>query len=259
MPRPGNLWAAREVLYVIITRDIKVRYVSTALGASWTVVQPLLMLAVYTYAFSRFHHAEAGPPFEIWAISALALWLFMSRGLTSGSSSVRANLPLVQRTACPRLFMPIGSVCASLIDLFVTVAIFLIMAAGFYDTLPTWRFALAPAVLVVAFALVLGLSFLLSALEVRYRDVPRALPYLIMMWFFISPIIYELPNHPGITHWIRTVNPNVGLIGFWRWALVATPRPGLEQTLVPLAWTVGALVVGFVYFTRVERALADDL
>jgi homopolymeric O-antigen transport system permease protein len=259
LSRPRSLWAAREILYVIITREIKLRYASTALGAFWTVAQPLLMLAVFSYAFSRFHRSGSGVPYAVWAICGLALWLFIARALTSASGSVRGNLPLVQRTACPRLFLPLGSVCASTVDLLVTGVMFLIMAAGFYGIFPTWRFALAPVVLAFAFALVLGLSFFLSALEVRSRDVPRALPYLVQFWFFASPVAYQLPVHPGVTQLLHTINPAVGLLGLWRWSLVGDPFPSSQELLVLLAWTVGALVVGFVYFTRFERVLADDL
>src|SRR4051812_19753576 len=175
-PRLGELWAYRELFGLLIWRDLKVRYAQTALGAAWIVFQPLAMMLVYTFAFSHLAKVSIpGIPYPVFALAGLTLWIFVSRGFMIGSESLIANMPLVTKTACPRVLIPLAAVVSVFVDFVVAFALYLVISAayGFY---PTWRYVLLPGILFIAFILTFGLSLLFSATSVRYRDVSQALP-----------------------------------------------------------------------------------
>jgi homopolymeric O-antigen transport system permease protein len=243
----------------MVVRDIKARYAQTLLGAFWTVFQPLAMIAVFSYAFSRFQNQSLGVPYALWAIAGIAVWIFVSRAVMQGAGSLVGNTPFLTRTAVQRPLIPLAAVCASCVDLIVGVALFLVFAAG-YEVYPTWRYALIPALIALAFLMALGLSFLLSPLEVRFRDVGRTLPFAVQLWFFVSPVAYQLPASGSelARLVLHDLNPMVGLLESFRWALIGTAPP--DSTLVvTLAFTGAVMVAGILYFTRAERMLVDDL
>jgi homopolymeric O-antigen transport system permease protein len=257
--RPRELWAFRELFVFLVWRDIKVRYAQTALGAAWMVFQPLAMLLVYTFAFGHLARVTVpGVPYPLFALAGLTLWIFVSRGVMLGSDSLIHNIPIVTKTSSPRMLIPLAAVVAVLVDFLIALILFLVIAAA-YGRYPTWRFAFVPPLLAVAFFLTLGISLFLSATNVRYRDVGQALPFIVQLWFFLSPIAYLLqtPGHSWETL-IQALNPLVGLILAFRWALLATPQPhGLLVASIVIAF--GALVAGGIHFTRLERTLADDV
>jgi lipopolysaccharide transport system permease protein len=255
-----DLWRSREILYYMVVRDIKARYAQTLLGAFWTVFQPLAMIGVFTYAFSRFFHDQSlGVPYTLWATAGIALWIFLSRAVMQGAGSLVGNVPFLTRTAVQRPLIPIAAVCASCVDLLVGIALFLVLATG-YGEYPTWRYALVPAVVALAFLMALGLSLLLSPLEVRFRDVGRTLPFAIQLWFFLSPVVYVLPaSGPELVRLLlNDLNPAVGLFESFRWALLGTAVPS-SDLIVTLVFTGAVILAGAVYFTRAERMLVDDL
>jgi lipopolysaccharide transport system permease protein len=257
--RMDELWRFRELFFFLVWRDIKVRYAQTALGAAWMVFQPLAMLLVYTFAFGHLAKVTIpGVPYPLFALAGLTLWIFVSRGVQLGSDSLIHNIPIVTKTSSPRLIIPLAAVVAVLVDFVIALVLFLVIAAV-YGRHPTWRFAFVPVLLAVAFALAFGIALLLSATNVRYRDVGQALPFIIQLWFFLSPIAYLLrtPGHSWETV-IQAANPLVGIILAFRWALLATPPPhGL--LVAALVVTAVVLVLGALQFARLERTLADDV
>jgi lipopolysaccharide transport system permease protein len=257
--RLGELWRYRELFAFLVWRDIKVRYAQTALGAAWMVFQPLAMMLVYTFAFSHLAKVNIpGVPYPLFALSGLTLWIFVSRGVSLGSESLVSNIPIVTKTSSPRLLIPLAAVVSVFVDFLIALVLFLAIA-GVYGRHPTWRFAFVPLLLLIAFVLALGISLLLSATNVRYRDVGQALPFIIQLWFFLSPVAYLLqtPGHSWETA-IQALNPLVGLILAFRWALLATPPPhGL--LIVAVGISIAMLVVGLLRFTRLERTIADDV
>jgi homopolymeric O-antigen transport system permease protein len=256
--RLGELWRYREFFLFLVWRDIKVRYAQTALGAAWMVFQPLAMMLVYTFAFSHLARVNIpGVPYPLFALSGLTLWIFVSRGVVLGSESLVTNIPIVTKTSSPRMIIPLAAVVAVLVDFVIALMLFLVIAA-LYGRFPTWRFAFVPPLLLVAFTLALGIALLLSATNMRYRDVGQALPFTVQLWFFLSPVAYLLqtPGHSWETA-IQAVNPLVGLILAFRWALLATPPPhGLLAVAVAVSLTL--FVAGLFHFARLERTLADD-
>lgn len=256
---PRKFWRYRELFFFLVWRDIKVRYAQTALGAAWMIFQPLAMLLVYTFAFGHLARVTIpGVPYPLFALAGLTLWIFVSRGVVLGSDSLIHNIPIVTKTSSPRMIIPFAAIVAVLVDFVIALVLFLVIAAA-YGRYPTWRFAFVPLLLAVAFALTLGISLFLSATNVRYRDVAQALPFIVQLWFFLSPIAYLLqtPGHSWETV-IQALNPLVGLILAFRWALLATPPPhGL--LIVSVAISGILLLVGGLHFARLERTLADDV
>lgn len=255
----AELWHYRELFGFLVWRDIKVRYAQTALGAAWMVFQPLAMMLVYTFAFSHLAKVSIpGIPYPLFALSGLTLWIFVSRGVSLGADSLVSNIPIVTKTSSPRILIPLAAVVSVFVDFVIALALFLVIA-GVYGRYPTWRFAFAPLLLLVAFVLAFGISLLLSATNVRYRDVGQALPFIVQLWFFLSPVAYLLqtPGHSWETA-IQALNPLVGLILAFRWSLLGTPLPhGLLGVAVAISLVM--LVVGLLRFERLERTIADDV
>jgi lipopolysaccharide transport system permease protein len=255
----GELWGYRELFGYLVWRDIKVRYAQTALGAAWMVFQPLALMLVYTFAFSHLAKVSIpGIPYPLFALAGLTLWIFVSRSVLLGSESLIVNIPLVTKTSCPRILIPLAAVVSVFVDFLVALLLFLVFAA-FYDKFPNWHIVFVPPLLLVTFVLTFGLSLFLSCTNVRYRDVAQALPFLITLWFFLSPVAYLLqtPGHSWETA-IQALNPLVGLILALRWALLGTPAPhGL--LVVSIVISVFVFAFGLVRFSGAERTLADDV
>lgn len=258
-PRLGELWQYRELFGFLVWRDLKVRYAQTIVGAAWTVFQPLAMMGVYTYAFTQLARVNTGSvPYVLYALSGLALWTFVSRGLFAGTMSLVTEIAIVTKTAAPRVLVPVAAIVSMLVDFVVTLALFIVFDAA-YGRLPDWRFAFVLPLLALSFVLTLGLSLVLSALNVRYRDVAQALPFVVQLWFFLSPVAFALltPAHAWETY-IQALNPLVGIILAFRWALLGTPPPhGLFVAAVVV--TIAIFAAGLAYFSRVDRTIADDV
>jgi lipopolysaccharide transport system permease protein len=223
------------------------------------VFQPLAMLLVYTFAFSRIAEVVIpGTPYAVFALAGLTMWIFVSRGVVIGAQALLTNMPLVTKTSVPRILLPVAAVVSVLADFLIAFILYLIISAA-YGTYPTWRLAFAPLLFAAAFVLTLGLALLLSATSVRYRDVAQALPFLVQLWFFLSPIAYLLqtPGHSWETV-VQALNPLVGLTLAFRWSLLAAPAP---HGLLWVALGITALIfaLGVMQFARTERTIADDV
>jgi homopolymeric O-antigen transport system permease protein len=259
-PRLNELWAYRELFLILVWRDVKVRYAQTKLGFAWMLFQPLAMLLVYTYAFSHLARVSipGGVPYPVFALAGLTLWIFVSRAVLTGAESIVQGISLVKKTPAPRIILPLAANASVLVDFLVSLVLFLVISAA-YGRHPGWQFVVAVPLLLASFLLVIGLSLFLSATNVRYRDVGQALPFLVTLWFFLSPVAYQLQT-PGLS-WqtiVQAANPMVGLILAFRWALVGTPLPhGLLA--VSLAETAAVFALGVVRFAHAERTLADDV
>jgi lipopolysaccharide transport system permease protein len=258
-PRIGELWAYRELFMFLVWRDIKVRYAQTVLGAAWTVFQPLAMMLVYTYAFTQLARINTKPvPYALYALSGLALWTFVSRAVFQGTTSLVNEIALVTKTPSPRILIPLAAVVSMAVDFVITLGLFLVFDLG-YGRHPGWHFVFVPFLLALTFILTFGLSLLFSALNVRYRDVGQALPFVIQLWFFLSPVAFPLltPGQSWETY-LQALNPLVGIILAFRWALLDTPAPhGLF--IVAVIVTFAVFVAGVSYFSRSDRTIADDV
>lgn len=261
-PRFPELWSYRELFAFLVWRDIKVRYAQTVIGATWTVLQPLAMMAVYTFAFTKLAKVTVpnNIPFPLYALSGLALWTFVSRALFASTVSLANEIAIVTKTSAPRVLVPLASIVSMLVDFVITLALFIIFDLA-YGRIPDWRFVFVPPLLALTLVLTTGLALLLSALNVRYRDIAQALPFSIQLWFFLSPIVFPILNNAA--PWQRDVlalNPLVGIILAFRWALVGVAAPHTVHFLIiALAVTAVVFAAGLAHFSRVDRTIADDV
>ncbi len=253
-----DLWRYRELAYQLVWRDVKVRYKQTLLGASWAIVQPLATMIVFSVIFGHLAKIkpEYGVPYPLFVFVGLLPWTYFAACLTHSSVSVVANSSLVTKVFFPRLLIPLASVVVPLIDFliafFVLIGMFL-----WYGRAPYWHAVVTPVFLGMALVIALGVGLWLSALNVRYRDVPYALPFLIQLWLYASPVIYPVTLVPGDWQRLLALNPMTGVIDGMRWAVLGKGVPHYDVYATSAAVGLVLLVSGLVYFKRTERYFAD--
>lgn len=252
-----EVWAYRELLYFLVWRDVKVRYKQTALGAAWAIIQPFMTMVVFSIFFGRLANIPSdGIPYPIFSFTALVPWTFFSNGLTNASSSLVGSANLLKKVYFPRLVIPIAAVAAGIVDFGLAFAVLLGMML-FYGIVPTWNIVWLPVFLLLALITALGVGLWLAALNVEYRDIRYVVPFLTQFWLFGTPIAY--PSSLLAEPW-RTVyglNPMVGVVEGFRWALLGTDTaPGVLAVVSFLAAVV-ILVSGAFYFRRMEKTFAD--
>ncbi len=252
-----RLWEYRELLYFLSWRDIKVRYKQTALGAAWAIIQPFMTMAVFSLFFGRLANMPSdGVPYPLFVFAALVPWTFFSYGLTQSAGSLVESANLLKKVYFPRLVVPISSVVSGTVDFLFAMLVLLIMMA-LYGTIPTMNVVFVPLFLVLAFAASLGVGLWLCALNVEFRDVRYIIPFLTQLWFFATPIAYpsSLLSEPWRT--LYGLNPMVGVVEGFRWALLGTQTSPGPMFLVSALATLVVLVSGAFYFRRMEKTFAD--
>ncbi|NNJ09097.1 ABC transporter permease [Chloroflexales bacterium ZM16-3] len=251
-----NLWAYRELLYFFIWRDVKVRYKQTILGAAWAIIQPVMAMVVFTIFFGGLAKISSeGLPYPIFNYTGLLPWQYFSLALTSTSNSLVASAGLVRKVYFPRIMVPLATTIAGLVD-FAVAFVVLIGLMVFYQIVPTLSILLLPLFLLLAVVTAGGVGLWLSALNVQYRDVRHAAPFLVQFWLFATPVVYPSSLLPEPWRTIFGLNPMVGVVEGFRWALLGTNPP---TAMIALS-TIIALIVffsGVVYFQRVESKFAD--
>jgi homopolymeric O-antigen transport system permease protein len=255
--RLRELWEYRELAYFLVWRDIKVRYKQTVLGAAWAIIQPILTMVVFSVFFGRLAKMPSdGVPYPIFAFAALVPWTFFANALTQASSSLVGSANLIKKVYFPRLIVPLAAVLSGILDFALAFGVLLIMMAG-YNVGFTLRLLLVPLFVLLAVTTALGVALWLSALNVEYRDMRYVVPFLTQFWLFATPVAYpsSLLSEPWRT--IYGLNPMVGVVEGFRWALLNTgSEPGPMLAVSSLVSVV--LVVGGAYnFRRLERTFAD--
>jgi lipopolysaccharide transport system permease protein len=257
--RLGELWHYREILYFLVWRDIKVRYKQTAIGASWAIIQPVMTMVVFSVFLGRLAKVPSdGIPYPLFAFCGLVPWIFFANGLQQSSHSLVASMQLITKVYFPRLLIPTARVLAGLPDLALAFLILLGMA-WHYDAGPSLlRCLWLPACVLLAFLTALGFGLWFSALNVKYRDVQHAVPFLIQIWLFATPIAYPASLVPDRWRTLYALNPMVGVVEGFRWALLGTGHaPWGPLFGVSALTTLVVLVTGAFFFRRVERTFAD--
>jgi len=254
-----EVWAYRELIYFLIWRDLKARYKQTVLGGGWAIIQPLFTMVIFSFFFGRLAKVPSdGIPYALFAFSALVPWGLFSHGLNQAASSLVINTSLIKKVYFPRLVIPIAKVLSGLVDFSLAFIVLLAMMV-YYGVHPTWKVLWLPFFLLLAMATALGVAFWLSAANVHVRDVEQTLPFLTQIWLFASPIAYpsSLLSEPWRT--VYGINPMVGVIEGFRWALLgAKTAPGSILAVSSLA-AVAILVSGAFWFRRLEKTFADVL
>jgi len=252
-----ELWEYRELLYFLTWRDIKVRYKQTVLGAAWAIIQPFFTMVVFSLFFGKLAKMPSdGIPYPIFAYSALVPWTFFASGLNNSSNSLVGSANLIKKVYFPRLVVPISSIISSVVDFVLAFTVLLGMMM-FYGIFPTVNIVWLPFLLLLAFITALGVGLWLSALNVQFRDVRYAVPFLTQFWLFGSPIAYpsSLLSEPWRT--LYGINPMVGVVEGFRWALLATDTAPGPIVIVSSVAALTLLVGGVFYFRRMEKTFAD--
>jgi len=254
----GDLWRYRELIFFLTWRDILVRYKQTVLGASWAIIQPLINMIVLSVIFGSFAKmSTAGIPRPIFTFAALLPWGLFSKALSDTGRSILANRSMITKIYFPRLIIPLSSVLGGVVDFGIQFVI-LILMMFYYSILPTPAVWLLPLFILLALITALGFGLWLSALNALYRDVGHILPVLTQLWLLISPVGYSAQDVVP-TQWqlIYALNPMVGVVEGFRWALLGTPPPSTAMLVASTAISIGLLVTGMYYFRRMERIFAD--
>lgn len=252
-----EMWSFRELLYFLVWRDIKVRYKQTALGVSWAVIQPLLTMVVFSIFFGKLGKLPSdGIPYPIFSFAALVPWTLFSNGLTQASASIVASSNLVKKVYFPRLIIPTATVLAGVVDFVIAFAVLLLLML-IYGITPTINSIFLPVFVILTVVSSLAASVWLSALNVKYRDIKYVVPFMTQIWLFSTPIAYSasLLEEPWRT--IYSLNPMVGVVEGFRWALLGAETPPSYSTLVSAIASIVILFAGALYFRRVEKSFAD--
>lgn len=255
--RLRELWQYRELLYFLVWRDVKVRYKQTVLGAAWAIIQPFCTMVVFSLFFGKLARIPSdGIAYPIFAYAALVPWTFFANGLAISSQSLVSDANLIKKVYFPRMAIPIATVLSGVVDFALALAVLLGMM-WYFGIAPTLNVVWLPLFLALAFVTALAAGLWLAALNVRYRDVRYVVPFLVQVWMFATPIAYpsSLLEEPWKT--LYGVNPLVGVVEGFRWALLGTQTaPG------PMVWVSGLaaavlLAGGAAYFTAMEQHFAD--
>ena len=251
-----GLWAYRELLYFLMWRDVKVRYKQTMLGAAWAIIQPLLTMLIFTLFFGELARVPSdGIPYPIFAYAGLLPWTFFSNAVTSSGNSLVGNSNLITKVFFPRMIIPSAAVAAGLVD-FGIAFLLLIGLMIYYSVTVTWAVLMLAPLTILTTLLALGLGMWLSALNVKYRDIRHALPFLMQLWMFVSPIIYPVSMLPAKWRWLLALNPLTGIIAGFRSALF---NRAFDWTAIGISIgiTLALLVYAAFSFRRMERNFAD--
>jgi homopolymeric O-antigen transport system permease protein len=252
-----ELWDYRELLYFFVWRDVKVRYKQTAIGAVWAIVQPLLTMIVFTLVFDKFVNVPSdGLPYPLFSYAALLPWTYFARALNQSILSVTSDANLITKVYFPRLLLPISATLSGLLDFGISF-VFLLGMMVWYGIVPNWGVLALPFFLILALLTALSVSFWLSVINVRYRDVQQTIPFLIQIWLFASPVAYPVSVVPEKWRLPYSLNPMTGVIEGFRWALLGNAMPDIVPIAISIAVVVALLFGGIMFFRRMEETFAD--
>lgn len=255
----GEVWQYRELLYFLSWRDIKVRYKQTVLGAAWAIIQPVLTMAVFSLFFGKLAKMPSdGIPYPLFTYAALVPWMFFANGLIQSSNSLVQNANMLKKIYFPRLIIPIATIVSGAVD-FMLAFVLLLFMMGFYGIAPTVNVVWLPFLLVFGIATALGVGLWLSALNVQFRDVRYVIPFLTQFWLFATPIAYPSSLLPEPWRMVYGLNPMVGVVEGFRWALLGTHAVPSLTVAISAVMSFTLLISGIFYFKRMEKTFADTV
>ena len=255
----SELWHYRELLFRLAWRDVSVRYKQTSIGVTWAILQPFLTMVAFTLVFGKFaNFPSKGIPYPIFTYSALLPWTYFASSVAQSSNSLVSNRSLVTRVYFPRILLPLAGVTVPIVD-FLLAFIVLVGMMVWFTIWPNVAIVLAPLFLLMGALTALGVGLFLSAINVRYRDVPYAIPFLIQIWLYFSGVVYAISALPEKWQWVLALNPMTAVISGFQWGVVSTARPNLGQTAVSVAAMAVMFTVGLWYFRRSEPKFADTI
>jgi ABC-type polysaccharide/polyol phosphate export permease len=252
-----ELWRFRELVWFFALRDVKVRYKQAAFGIAWAVLQPLAGALAFTVVFRKLAKVPSdGIPYIVFAFFGFVLWTYVSTTITTATDSLVTNASLVTKVYFPRIAAPVAAVLPGWIVLGVSAAALVVLMIV-YGVAPSIALVTAPLWFAGIVALTLGVGLVLATLQVRYHDARHGTGLVIQLWLFISPVAYPARLVKGTWRHVYNLNPLVGLLGGFRWAVLGGPWPGAEPVLLAAGVTLAILTTGLLYFARAERRFAD--
>ena len=264
----AEVWSYRELLWILALRDIKVRYKQTVLVAAWAIIQPVFTMIVFSVFFGYLGglsgRVEGGIPYPVYTLCGLLPWQLFASSLTGAGGSLIGNQGLISKVYFPRLVIPLASILSSLLDFLVAFAVLVVMMIGYaiagYPMRPTWAILTLPIFVALAFMTALAVGLWFAALNVEYRDIRYVIPFVVQFWLFLSPIAYPsslVRDKSELLYALYGLNPMVGVIDGFRWALLGRAHPPGAMLGVSISVTVALLIGGLYYFRRMERTFAD--
>jgi lipopolysaccharide transport system permease protein len=253
----AELWRFRELLFFLVWRDIKVRYKQTVLGASWALIQPFMLMVVFSIFLGKLAGVSSeGKPYPLFVFSGLVVWTFFSGALAQASNSLAGSGALISKVYFPRLILPVAAAGSVLVDLVLALGLCGGIMA-WYGVAPSLGVIMLPLFVLLALATALSCGIWLGALNVRYRDVRTVIPFLTQLWLFASPVAYAASLVPEDFRVLYALNPMTTVVNGARWGLVDTPPPSLGMGVASVGVVVALAVGGLTYFRKVERTFAD--
>ncbi len=255
---PGELWRYRDLAFQIAARDVTIRYRQTAFGAAWAILQPVAFMIIFTLVFGHAAGISTGSdvPYAIFSLAGLVPWMFVANSFLLSSESLVLNQALISKIYFPRIFIPAGVVAAGCVDFTISLLI-LLAAILVYGIVPPIAVLMLPVLIAIAIATVLGAGAAFSAINVRYRDVRYVIPFASQMWLFLTPIVYPNSALSQPLRTISAINPMVGVVEGFRWALLGSGHAPWGLIGISAAAAAVLLLGGLMYFHRVERSFAD--
>jgi lipopolysaccharide transport system permease protein len=259
VPGLRDVWLYRELLFFLVWRDIKVRYKQTLLGAAWAVIQPFLTMVVFSVFFGALAGLPSdGIPYPLFTYTALLPWQLFAFALTESSNSLVNNQRLIAKIYFPRLVVPVSAALSGLVDFAIAFIVLLGMML-FYKVPLTSRILFLPLLILLTIVAALSLGLWLAALNVKYRDVRYVIPFIVQLGFFLTPIAYSISLVPPGLQPFYALNPMVGVVTGFRWALLGSEAPAGLYVLVSTVVALILLAGGLLYFRRMEDSFADLL
>jgi len=253
----GELWRYRDLLWILVNRDIKLLYKQTALGFGWVALQPLIGANILALIFGRFAKLPSdGAPYLLFVFCGLTAWTYFSNSMQRASNSLIRNSQLVSKVYFPRMLIPLATMFAVLVD-FAVMIVMLFMFMGFYRVPATFRLLAIPGFLLLMMLAATGVALWFSAVSVKYRDTSYALPFFAQIWMYASPVVYPTSMVPAQWHSLFALNPAVGFVEGFRWAVLGHSALNLNILLLTIAMSLFLLFSGAFFFRRVERGFAD--
>ena len=253
-----ELWAYRELLWVLASRDVRVRYKEAVLGAAWAVIRPLTTMVIFSVIFGAFAHIPSdGLPYPVFVFAALLPWTFFSSAVATSGQSLVGSSNLVSKVYFPRLIIPLASCGAAFVDFVVSTAILLAMMA-WYGVGWTSHLLAAPLLVIALLIATLGVGTLLAALTVAYRDFTHLTPFILQVWMYVTPVIFPVTVVPPQWRWLLLLNPMTGVADGFRSVFLARPFD-IHAIGISMLMSAAVFAVGIAYFEKVERRFADIL
>lgn len=252
-----EIWKYRDLLWLLAKRDISLRYKQTAIGSVWAILQPLLPAIIFAVIFGKFARLPSdGSPYMVFVFCGMVIWTFFSQAITRAGNSLIGNSQLITKIYFPRIIVPLSSVGSVIFDLLVSCIVLAVMLA-LHKIVPTWRVTVFPLFLLEAFFTSVGISLWLSALNVKYRDFMYAMPFIIQLWLYATPIVYSSAIIPEKYRWLYALNPAVGFVEGVRWSLLGKAELTIAMTVSSLVACLVFFLTGLWYFKRMEDYFAD--